>query len=187
MEILIFVAILLSPLIYLALQYNAFVALRNHIRESWSNIDTELKRRYELIPNLVHVVKGYAAHEKQVLERVVELRNKAAANHGKVASQCADEKAMVDGLQRMLALVENYPQLRADRHFLELQRELVNTEDRIQAARRFYNGNIREYSTKRDSFPTNIVAGLFHLDPEDYFDVEPAVRQHPGVSESFHS
>src|SRR5688572_3961269 len=137
-------ALLLLPLIWFVVQYNALVGLRNYIAESWSNVDTELKRRYDLIPNLVSTVKGYAAHEREVLERVIELRNRCAANHGPVADQARDENELVDSLKRLFALVENYPQLKADQHFLKLQQELINTENRIQAARRFYNGNVRD-------------------------------------------
>src|SRR5687768_2262076 len=128
MEILIIAAAaLLLPAIFIMAQYNGLVALRNHIRDAWANIDTELKRRYDLIPNLVATVKGYAAHERDVLERVLELRNRCAAHPG---SQ-ADEQQLVEGLKRLLVVVENYPQLKADQHFLKLQDELVNTEDRI--------------------------------------------------------
>jgi LemA protein len=119
------------PLIYLLAQYNALVSLRNYIRESWSNVDVELKRRYDLIPNLVATVKGYAAHEREVLERVTELRNRCAANNGPVADQSRDEVQLVDALKQLLVVVENYPQLKADQNFLQLQKELVNTEDRI--------------------------------------------------------
>jgi len=176
MEILIvFGIVLLFPAIFVIAQFNGLVALRNHIRDAWANVDTELKRRYDLIPNLVTTVKGYAAHEREVLDRVVELRNRCAAHAG-VQSQ-ADEQQFVDSLKRLFAVVENYPQLKADQHFLKLQDELVNTEDRIQAARRFYNGNVRDYRNKCERFPSNIVAGMFNFKPADYFDVEPAVRQ----------
>ena len=174
MEILIAAAVLLLvPAIFVLAQYNGLVALRNHIRDSWANIDTELKRRYDLIPNLVATVKGYAAHEREVLERVVELRNRCAAQGG--ANQ-ADEQRLVDGLKQLFAIVENYPQLKADQHFLKLQDELVNTEDRIQAARRFYNGNVRDYRNKCEQFPSSIVANMFNFQPADYFNVEPAIR-----------
>ncbi|HAV64006.1 MAG TPA: hypothetical protein DCY13_16775 [Verrucomicrobiales bacterium] len=178
MEILIPIAlVLLLPVIFVIVQYNGLVALKNHIRDAWANIDTELKRRYELIPNLVATVKGYAAHEREVLESVIELRNRCSANHGSVASQASDEKELVGGLQRLFALAESYPDLKADQHFLKLQQELVNTEDRIQAARRFYNGNVRDYRNKRESFPSNIVAGMFNFPSEDFFEVESAVRE----------
>lgn len=178
MEILIIGGIvLLFPAIFVIAQYNGLVGLRNHIRDAWANVDTELKRRYDLIPNLVATVKGYAAHEREVLERVVELRNRCATHAGPSAANQADEQQLVDSLKRLFVLVENYPQLKADQHFLKLQDELVNTEDRIQAARRFYNGNVRDYRNKCEQFPSNIVAGLFNFKPADYFDVEPAVRQ----------
>ncbi len=170
------IVILLVPLLYVIVQYNGLIAIKNHIRDAWANIDTELKRRYELIPNLVATVKGYAAHEQSVFENVIEARNRCSANNGPVASQAADEKKLVSGLGKLFALSEGYPELKADRHFLELQTELVNTEDRIQAARRFYNGNVRDYRNKTESFPSNIVAGLFSFPKEDFFEVESSVR-----------
>ena len=178
MEILIIGGIvLLFPVLFVIAQFNGLVALRNHIRDAWANVDTELKRRYDLIPNLVATVKGYAAHERDVLERVVELRNRCVEHAGTGMANQAEEKELVASLQRLLAVVENYPQLKADQHFLRLQEELVNTEDRIQAARRFYNGNVRDYRNKCEQFPSSIVAGMFNFKPADYFDVEPAVRQ----------
>lgn len=177
----ILLALVLVPLIWFVVQYNALVSLRNYIAESWSNVDTELKRRYDLIPNLVATVKGYAAHERDVLEGVVSLRNRCAANHGPVADQARDEGQLVDALKRMFVLVEGYPQLQADQHFLKLQGELVTTENRIQAARRFYNGNVRDYRNQRETFPSNLVAGLFHFPPHDFFSVPPAVAEVPNV------
>ena len=175
------IIILLVPLIWAVVQYNSLVGLRNFTASSWSNIDTELKRRYDLIPNLVATVQGYAAHERATLERVIELRNRCAANRGPVAGQAADEQELVATLKQLLVVVENYPQLKADRHFLALQTELINTENRIQAARRFYNGNIRDFRTKCESFPSNLVARLFDFQPEDYFSVPPAVKEVPDV------
>ena len=171
----------IMPLIWLIATYNSLVTLRNHIREAWANIDTELKRRYELIPNLVNTVKGYAKHEKEVLERVIELRNQCANNHGAVASQAADERQLVASLGRLLAIAEDYPDLKASEHYLELQKELVNTEDRIQAARRFYNGNIRDYRNKCEMFPSSVVANMFSFPPVDFFEVEAATREAPEV------
>ena len=180
MELLIFVAIILFlPVVYIVLTYNTLVALRNHIRDAWSNIDTELKRRYDLIPNLVATVKGYAAHEKEIFERVTELRARCLASQGTVREQAADEGQLVEALKRLLVVVENYPQLKADRHFLELQQELVNTEDRIQAARRFFNGNVRDYRNKCESFPSSVIAGIFGFELQDYFRVSPSVREVP--------
>jgi LemA protein len=157
------------------------VSLRNHISESWSDVDTELKRRYDLIPNLVATVKGYAAHEREVLDRVTALRERCRANNGPVGEQARDEVQLVDALRQMLVRVENYPRIRADRHFIELQKELVNTEDRIQAARRFYNGNVRDYGNKRESFPSSLVAALFGFKPAEFFSVPSSVRDTPDV------
>ena len=175
--LLILVPLILIPGLFIIAQYNGLVTLRNHIRDAWANVDTELKRRYDLIPNLVATVKGYAAHEREVLERVIELRNRCAAQTGHGVAQQAAEQQLVESLQRVMLVAENYPQLKADQHFLKLHTELVNTEDRIQAARRFYNGNVRDYRNKCESFPSNLVAGLFNFKPEEYFNVEPAVRQ----------
>jgi len=180
--VLIFLAVIfLLPILYVVLTYNTLVALRNHIRDAWSNIDTELKRRYDLIPNLVATVKGYAAHEKDVFERVTQLRAQCMASQGKPHEQAVDENQLVGALQRLLAVVENYPQLKADQHFLKLQAELVNTEDRIQAARRFFNGNVRDYRNKCQSFPSSLIAGAFGFEPQDYFNVSPCVREVPNA------
>jgi LemA protein len=173
--------IVLIPLAWTLVQYNGLVALRNHIAEAWSNVDTELKRRYELIPNLVATVKGYAAHEREVLERVIELRNRCYANNGSPAEQARDENQLVDALKQMLVVVEGYPALKADQHFVKLQQELINTENRIQAARRFYNGNVRDYRNKTESFPSNLVASAFGFQPTEFFSVPPSVGQAPNV------
>jgi len=171
--------ILLIPFIWVVVQYNSLVGLRNHVAESWSNIDTELRRRYDLIPNLVATVKGYVAHERETLERVIELRNRCADNRGPVSVQAADEQELVATLKQLLVVVENYPQLKADRHYLALRTELINTENRIQAARRFYNGNIRDFRNKCESFPSNLVARSFNFQPQEYFTVPPAMKEVP--------
>src|SRR3954468_22210435 len=144
-----FVAILL-PMAW----YNKLVRLRQLIRESWGNVDVQLRRRYDLIPNLVNTVKGYATHEKDVLERVVEARNRAQSNQGAVGAQSEDERRLVDATRQLFAVIENYPDLKASTNFLHLQQELVNTEDRIAAARRFYNANVRDYTVSLTTFPT---------------------------------
>lgn len=164
-------AIVLIGLIWLVATYNRFVGLRQHIPESWSDIDVELKRRYELIPNLVATVKGYAAHERETLERLVELRNTAAASHGSASSQALDESALLVGLKRVFAVAESYPQLKADGSFLALQRELALTEDRIAASRRFYNANVRELNQLRGQFPTSLVAGAFGFAEASFFEL----------------
>ncbi len=173
------IIVIVVLLIYIAATYNSLVVLRNHVPESWSNVDTELMRRYELIPNLVAAVKGYAAHERETLERVIELRNTCMADHGSVHHQEGTERQLVSAVKRLLALAEDYPDLKANENFLELQRELVNTEDRIQAARRFYNGNVRDYRNLCEQFPSAIVAGLFGFEQHDFFNVDSAVREAP--------
>ena len=163
--------------------YNKLVRLRQLIRESWGNVDVQLRRRYDLIPNLVNTVKGYATHEREVLERVIEARNRAQANTGAVGSQSEDERRLVDATKQLFAVVENYPQLKASANFLALQRELVDTEDRIAAARRFYNANVRDYNVSRTTFPTMLVAGLGDFPPQEYFEVDDhTVRAAPVVS-----
>lgn len=159
-------------LLWALLTFNRFVSLRAHLRESWADIDVELKRRYELIPNLVAAVKGYAGHERGVLERLVELRNKAMANHGTAASQAVDESAMLIGLKRLFAVVEAYPQLKADQHFLALQKELANTEDRIAAARRFFNANVRDLNVLRAQFPTSAIGRMFGFETGTFFELD---------------
>ncbi len=171
------VVILLLPLLWLITTYNGLVRLRQHVRESWSGIDTELKRRYDLIPNLVETVKGYAAHEREVLERVIEARNRAAASTGSPASQARDENVLVGGLRQLFALSEAYPDLKANVNFMHLQQELANTEDRIQAARRFYNANVRDLNTRIQIFPANLVAGSLGFKVEEYFEVENAIER----------
>jgi len=185
MDALVFIGILflgLIPGLYMLAQYNSLIALRNCTRESWSDIDTELKRRYDLIPRLVDVARGYAAHEREVFEHVVELRERCAANHGPVSSQAGDEAELVSSLQTMLARVEAYPELKADAQFQGLRHELVNTEDRIQAARRFYNGNVRDYRNKCEGFPSSIIAQMFGFRPMSFFEVESAVREAPDLT-----
>ena len=162
----------LVVLIWLIATYNRFVRLRQHLKESWADIDVELKRRYELIPNLVATVKGYAAHEKEVLEQVTALRNRAAANRGSAASQAVDESALMLGVRKLFAVVEGYPDLKASTGFMALQEQLGETEDRIAAARRFFNGNVRDMNTLRESFPSSIVAGMFNFEAGTFFELE---------------
>jgi len=164
-------AVVLLPLVWFIANFNRFVRIRQFMRESWSDIDVEMKRRYNLIPNLVDTVKGYAAHEKAVLREVVELRNRAMANHGTATEQAVDESALQIGMKRLFAVVEHYPELKADTHFLALQKELANTEDRIAAARRFYNGNVRELNNLCQQFPTNLIAGMFNFQTASYFEL----------------
>ena len=170
------------PLLVFVALYNRLVGLRNLVRESWANVDTELKRRYDLLPNLVETVRGYATHERGVLEEVARARAAAVASTGRPASQATDENHLVQALKSLFAVVENYPQLQANRNFLKLQQALVDTEDRIQAARRFYNANVRDLNNKIQSFPSNLVASFFKFNAGEYFNVEEvAIRNAPAV------
>ncbi len=170
------------PLLWLIGTYNGLVRLGLHVKESWSGIDTELKRRYDLIPNLVEAVKGCAAHEREVFERVARARAAAMSEHGSLREQARDENAMIGSLRGVLALAEGYPQLRSDANFLHLQRELVNTEDRIQASRRFYNANVRDLNARCASFPSNLVASVAGIRPAEFYEIEDAgVRAVPAV------
>ena len=180
--IVIVVIVVLFLILWPAFMYNSLVRGRNQCTESWSNVDTELKRRYDLIPNLVETVKGYAKHEREVLDRVTQARAAAIASQGSPISQAKDENALVQSLKQLFAVIENYPDLKASKNFLDLQHELTNTEDRIQRARRFYNGNVRDYNNKVQSVPSNIIAGMFHFKDEEFFEIENAVeRQAPEV------
>lgn len=171
------------PLLWLIGTYNGLVRLRQHMAESWSDIDAELKRRYNLISNLVETVKGYAAHERQVLEAVTKARQQAAGSHGSPAAQAADENILVGSLRQLLAVSEAYPDLKASANFLALQKELANTEDRIQAARRFYNANVRDLNTRIGQFPSNVVANMFHFTPGEFFEIEDiGMRAAPAVA-----
>ena len=156
--------------------YNRLVHLRNMVRESWRDIDTELQRRYDLIPNLVSTVKGYAAHEREVLDSVTQLRTEAIDEHGPADAQAQREVALGAGVGRLMAVAENYPDLKANQNFLALQKELVNTEDRIQVSRRIYNANVRAYDSLVQTFPSLLIARQFNFGPLPYFEVEPAVR-----------
>jgi len=163
-------------------QYNALVRLRNLVQESWKQIDVELQRRHDLIPNLVETVKGYAKHEKETFEAVTEARNMASAPGSTVAQQAQQENVLTQALGRLFAVAEAYPDLKANVGFQQLQQELTNTEDRVAAGRRFYNANVRELNTKIEVFPTNVIAGMFHFVKAEYFEIQDqAVRQAPEV------
>ncbi len=163
-------------LVAIVLSYNRFVTQRNLIAAAWANIETELRRRYDLIPNLVETVKGYAAHELTVFEHVTRARAQAVAETGSPSQQAAAEQPLVDALRRLLAVSEGYPELKASRHFLELQQELTDTEDRIQAARRLYNANVADYNRRVRSIPSNVIAAVFGFADADYLVIERAIR-----------
>jgi LemA protein len=160
----------------LVVSYNRFVSQRTLIKNAWANIDTELRRRYDLIPNLVETVKGYASHEREVFEEVARTRSMAASTTGSPAQQAAAEGPFVAALGKLFAVAENYPELKANQNFLALQSELSNTEDRIQASRRFYNANVQGYNRRIQSFPSVLVARSFGFKEEEFFEIEPAMR-----------
>lgn len=170
------IALAAAVALWAIISFNRFISQRNLIANSWSNVETELRRRYDLIPNLVETVGGYASHEKDTLTEVIEARAGAVATHGDATEQAGAENILVEGLRHLLAVSEDYPELVASEHFLELQRELVTTEDRIQAARRLFNGNVRDYNRRVESIPSRIIAALGRFVRADYFEVEPAVR-----------
>jgi LemA protein len=168
---------------WVMLSHNKLVRLRNQVQSAWRQIDVELTRRHDLIPNLVETVKGYASHERETLDAVVRARAAATAPGASVAQQAQQEGELSQALGRLLAITEAYPDLKANQNFLSLQSELGQTEDRIAAGRRFYNANVRELNTKVESIPSNIIAGMFHFQRADYFEVEnDQVRQAPQVS-----
>ena len=161
--------------------FNALVRARNRVREAWSDIDVQLKRRYDLIPNLVETVKGYASHEKEVFERVVQARS-AAMGAGSVKQHAEAENMLSGALKSLFALAEAYPDLKASTNFAKLQDELSDTENKIQAARRFYNTNVLDYNNKLETFPTNVIAGAFSFKREDFFQINEAEREPVKVS-----
>jgi len=163
--------------------YNGLVRIRQHLKDSWAGVDVELKRRYDLIPNLVNTVKGYASHESETLEQVIAARNQAAGNSGSVESQAKDEGMLIGAMKQLAVVVEQYPNLKADTQFIGLQEELSETENRIASARRLYNGNVRDMNTAVQTFPSVIIAGMFHFEKAEYFEIEDvAVREAPEVS-----
>lgn len=151
--------------------YNGLIKLRNQVRDAWSGIEVQLKRRYNLIPNLVQTVKGYAAQEKTVFENVTKAR--ASALNAKTPGEQGKAENMLSGtLKTLFAVAENYPQLKSNQNFLDLQKELAMTEDKIQASRRFYNGTVRDFNTKLEVFPNNVLAGLFSFKKAEFFQIE---------------
>jgi LemA protein len=162
--------------VFLLYAYNSLVTLKIRVDEAWSDITVQLKRRLDLIPNLVEIVKGYASHEKEVFEKVSEARASVMGAKG-VKETAAAENQFEGALKSLFAVAEAYPDLKANQNFLELQQELVDTEDKIQAARRFYNGGVRDLNTKVQIFPTNIIAGMFGFKNREFFELGEAEQQ----------
>ena len=185
--IVVLVVLLIAGVAVMSL-YNGFVKSRNLIQESWRQIDVELNRRYELIPNLVETVRAFASHERNTLEDVTRLRSQAQAISAQEGSLPTEQRSQAEeqlsgAVRNLMVSVEAYPELKSNTNFLELQRQLAETEDRIAAGRRFYNANVRVYNTKVDSVPSNIIANMFNFEKATYFEVnDQAVRQAPDVN-----
>ena len=185
MEILIPLIIIALIVVFVIGLYNRLVTLRQRVREAWSDIDVQLKRRHDLIPNLVATVQGYAAHEKSVFENVTKARAAAVAagQNGTPQERAVAENQLTAALRTVFAVAENYPQLQAVQEFKDLSENLTATEDKISFARRFYNGNVRDYNTALQTVPTNLLAGMFGFTPEQYFELADATeREVPKVS-----
>jgi len=157
--------------LFVVLTYNRLIALRNRVKEAFSDIDVQLKRRYDLIPNLVNTVKGYASHESGVFQKVTEARTRAMGATG-VHERAEAENMLTGALKTLFAVSENYPDLKASTNFLELQRELRDTEDKVQAARRFYNNTVMSMNNKVETFPSNFIAQMFSFKKEEFFELE---------------
>jgi len=169
------VAVVLVALLWAVLTYNRLVTLRTRVDNGWSQIDVQLRRRYDLIPNLVETVKGYASHEREVFEHVAEARTKAMGATG-IEDQANAENAVTAGLGRLIAVAESYPELKANQNYLALQEELTGTESKIAYARQFYNDQVTKLNTLIQKFPANLVAGLGHFEGRPFFDIEEPVR-----------
>ena len=176
--IIIILIVLLALALWGVLTYNRLITLRNRTDESWSDIDVQLKRRYDLIPNLVNTVKGYAAHESGVFEKVTEARTRAMSA-GTPDARVEAENALSGTLKSLFAVAENYPDLKANQGFLELQKELSDTENKIQSARRFFNANVRDFNTQIESFPTNLAAPALGFTKRDFFELEEEAATKP--------
>lgn len=171
--------VLAAIVLWVVFAYNRFVTLVQRTKEAWADIDVQLKRRYDLIPNLVETVKGYATHEKSAFENVTQARSAAMGATGP-AEKGQAENMLSGALKSLFAVAEAYPDLKANQNFLALQSELSDTENKIQAARRFYNGNVRDLNTSLQSFPGNTIAGMFHFEPREFFELgeaDAAARQ----------
>ncbi len=176
----ILVGIVLVVAMWLILTYNGLIRSKNRVEEAWSDIEVQMKRRYDLIPNLINTVKGYAKHEEGVFTKVTEART-AAMGATSMADHSKSENMLSETLKSLFAVSENYPQLQASQNFLELQHELADAEDKIMAARRFYNANTRDFNTKLQVFPTNLIAGVFGFLAREFFDAPEAELAKPEV------
>ena len=181
--LIVFGGVVAAMVVWLAGMYNGLVRLRNQVKNAWAQIDVQLKRRHDLIPNLVETVKGYAGHEKETLENVTRARGAAvSAAGGGAAAQAKAESALSGALGRLMLVVEKYPDLKANQNFLALQEELTSTENKIGFSRQLYNDSVMIYNTRTQTVPTNIIAGMFGFKEEEFFELEDeAARQAPQV------
>lgn len=177
------------PVIFMALVlfwvvvvYNGLVVLKNRVKNAWAQIDVQLKRRCDLIPNLIETIKGYAAHESATLENVVKARQQAINVGDNVKNRAEAENALSGTLKSLFAVAENYPDLKANQNFMQLQEELTSTENKISFARQFYNDAVMAYNNKKEMFPTNIIAGVFNFENRDFFEIAEAEKAVPKVS-----
>jgi LemA protein len=173
--VIVIVVIVVLLLLGLVVSYNRFISQRNAVQNAWADVDTELKRRYDLVPNLVNTVQGYAAHERGVFEEVARARSAAQAAQGPEA-QSAAEGPFVQALGRLFAVAENYPELKANQNFLQLQATLSDTEDRIQSSRRVYNSYVQQFNRRIQAFPSNLIAQWFHFQNAAFFNIPDAAR-----------
>lgn len=178
---LVILGLLIVGALFLVAMFNGLVASKNRVEEAWSDIEVQLKRRYDLIPNLVNTVKGYATHESSVFEEVTKART-AAMNAGNPKAHAEAENALSGTLKSLFAVAESYPDLKASENFGHLQRELVDAEDKIQAARRFYNGNVRDFNTKLQVFPTNMFGNMMGFKKYDFYDAPEVANETPVVT-----
>ncbi len=170
--IVVVLAVVVLTVLYVVGVYNGLIVLKNRVQEAWSDIEVQMKRRYDLISNLVETVKGYAKHESSTFEKVIQARNMAMAQHGTPQEQAQAENILSGTLKSLFAVTENYPELKANENFLKLQFELTDTEDKIKAARRFYNSNVLALNTKIEVFPSNIVANYFSFEKKEFFELD---------------
>ena len=171
------IGVIVLSFLYTIMIYNSLVRGRNQTTEAWSGIETHLKRRYELIPNLVETVKGYAKHESSTLENVIAARNSAMSKSGGAENHTAAENALSQTLKSIFALSESYPDLKANQNFIELQKEITDTEDKIQASRRFYNSMVLSFNTRTETFPNSIIAGMFNFKKVGFFELDEGEKE----------
>lgn len=183
-QLITFVPVILMALVlfWVVVVYNGLVVLKNRVKNAWAQIDVQLKRRCDLIPNLIETVKGYAAHESATLENVVKARQQAINVGDNVKNRAEAENALSGTLKSLFAVAENYPDLKANQNFMQLQEELTSTENKISFARQFYNDAVMAYNNKKEMFPTNIIAGVFNFENRDFFEIAEAEKAVPKVS-----